>query len=412
MAYEYTEQYDFLSGDIYNIFNHAKDLSVNGLVPGSNNYNNVLSLWNNATTGINNISNWETLCQTLNITLRNYFINSGEFYGYNSTSMDDSEMYILVSPASYTNSGSVQLRIHFVPCISCVVNCVEYNNQAGLFKTITNNFYMYNSSGQAVSTSVFSYSNAPVVTLLINTNGTWQVGYRDSNLFSGFANVGDFYQYASSPSVEGNWLFNKSVLCTYRNVYYPPQSSVNYLPYGSSVYLTKYMENRYDLGNQTFGSGDYVAPTPTPATSGESGEIDLTETNSLLGGIIESLTSEVSSGDFPTYTSGEIVDSIGLPAIDDVTDNFWWALMNGLRVALLSESGEVYTTYFHEEPFVLNARSFIPPLNLKEFFFIGFLLGYVLTEYKLVRRIVIKWQAGEFYEVSRFFYHQDISKYL
>lgn len=209
------------------------------------------------------------------------------------------------------------------------------------------------------------------------------------------------------------------------------------LPYG--VYIDtihnlesdKWIYNQiyYNLGTNYYGYTQYfcsfgyplttdtdipdITPTPTgtstPVPTG-GGSTDLSETNQKLDNIENALTNTPSGDDFISVSSGDMLSALDLPAIEDPTANFWLSITDGLTTALTCPNNTSIEIPFIGASFTANSSDFeLPDGDLKRLIRMACVVGFVIIEYKLIRKIIAYFSSGVFKQIFNAYSRMDIS---
>lgn len=340
---------DNLKGIYYTFYNNQKAYAVSG----DQYYQTKLNVWDSGEEIIYQISDnqWEEMAQNLNIMMTQAWITSGEFFGYNTTSMNDSNLWVTVIPTSSQTNTTPQIGFIFLPQITVTTALLENkgNYSTSSFYSVQPSFYL--NSGEPgnmfVDTSTINATKSPAIELRILSNGNYSVQIHNSQTMSKLNSLGQFFRQWNPITYDTSthYVSYYGIMTTYRDDYnltLKGQSTFK-RNYANTPWMQSYNGYRYNLGTNTIYSGDYIAPTPTPIPT-SSGNGGITQ-----GEVTQSMEDYWGkSGDL----NGEKQEEEITNAVNGIMDNISGDFSNNAIVKTL-ESGEAgFLSFFesgHEE---------------------------------------------------------------
>lgn len=321
-----SEAFNITPNNLKGMWQHFYRNQAEEAVSGDQYYQAKLNVWTSGDILINSISDeqWLEMCQVLNATMQDFWINSGEFYGYNTTSMEDNNLWVFIIPEQAQTTNICKPAFIFIPQIAVTTQLLENRNQynGSTFYSIQPYFYLNQDDGNggySVSTSQISNTNSPAIALIINEDKTYTVGYRGNYaITTRLNNLATFFrqwepiEYSSSYT---QFIEYYGIFTTYRDNYWATLKGASSFKrnYGANVWLPAYNGFRYNLNNDRVESGEITTPTitPQPTTSGSGGitKEEMTEAIGSYWGNENDLSGEKQEEEISNAVNG-IMDNI------------------------------------------------------------------------------------------------------
>ena len=157
-------------------------------------------------------------------------------------------------------------------------------------------------------------------------------------------------------------------------------------------------------------------PTPTPVPTGSGGSSDLTNIENSLTNIENSLTYTPSGDDFQFFNSGDLVNVVGINIDEDENvgrmNNFWFEMTNGLITALTNDVRYISFQFNNKTVTFDNQAYNISIVDLKNFVRLITIVGFVVAEYKTLRKLANMFKSGIFSQIFNMYSRIDISDFF